>query len=158
MKMTRLMIPIVAAAMLTLTAFTGCGANPVKTAATAAPDNKPDTIAFAVYANYVIVEELAADVKDAPATPQAVKDALKAASIVSAPAAESLKDGADTVKGIRAVIVAGQECGPPQPNGKKFCAADLPAKLLELNTLLTETAPKLKRLTDAYNASKRITR
>jgi hypothetical protein len=158
MKMTRLMIPIMAIALATLAACTGCTNNPTKTAATAAPDNKADTIAFAIYAQYVIVEELAADIKEAPGTPQAVKDALKAASLASAPAAESLKDGADTLNGIRAVIAAGQECGPPKPDGKKLCAADFPAKLAELNSLLTDTAPKLKRLTDAYSASKRITR
>ncbi len=158
MKLTRLMVPIVATAFATLMTAAGCAHNPFKTAATASADNKPDTIGFAMYAQYVIIEELASDVKDAPGTPQAVKDALKAASIVSAPAAESLKDGADTVNKIRGLVTSGQACAPPDSKGVKLCAADLPAKLLELNTLLTTTAPKLKRLTDAYNAYKRNTR
>lgn len=153
-----LLVPLLVAATLSLTAFNGCSVNPVKTAATATADNKADnkadTIAFAIYAQYVIVEELAADVKESPGTPPAVKEALKAASIASAPAAESLKAGADTVNGIRAVIASGQACEPPQPASKGLCAADLPGQLLALNNLLTETAPKIRLLTDAYNMAK----
>lgn len=151
-------------AVLALAACNACSVNPVKTANTATADNKPETIAFAVFGGYVIAEELGADIRELATTPQSVKDGLKAASIATAPAAESLRDAATTVRDVRKVIASGQECGtvvvpestdPALKAGKRFCLADMPQLLNNVNTLLTETAPKIARFTDAVAAAKK---
>lgn len=137
---------LLAPLLLVLGAWGGCTNNPLKTAATATPDNKPETIALASFAMFTIAEETAADIKEMAGTPQEVKDALKEADRVASPAAESLRDLALTIQGLRAVAAAGGEG-----------AEALPAKIAELNQLLTDTAPKFQRFTDAVNAAKRTT-
>lgn len=132
--------------LFALTAWGGCTSNPMKTAASAAPDNKPETIALATFAMFTIAEETAADIKEMPSTPQNVKDALKEADRVASPAAESLRDLALTIQGLRIVAAAGGEG-----------AEALPAKIAELNQLLTDTAPKFQKFTDAINAAKGAT-
>jgi hypothetical protein len=144
------------AAVLSLSAYTGCTSNPVKTANQATADNKPETIAFAVFGGYVIAGELGADIRELPATPQSVKDSLKAASIATAPAAESLRDAATTVRDLRRVVASGQTCGAVTvPAGKRFCLSDMPALLDNVNTLLTDTAPKITKFTEAVAAAKK---
>lgn len=122
-------------------ALSACAVNPFKTANTATADNKPETIALATFGMFVIVEEAAADLKENAATPPNVRDSLKQADALASPAAESLRDAAITVKGLRASISAGQ-------------GGDLPGALLKLNQLLTDSAPKLQKLTDAFNKAK----
>lgn len=131
--------------LLVLAAWGGCTTNPYKTAATATPDNRPETIALASFAMFTIAEEAAADVKEMSGTPQNVKDALKAADAAAAPVAEQLRDAALEVKQIRATAIAGGSG-----------AEALPAKLAALNQLLTDSAPRFQAFTDALNKAKGV--
>lgn len=155
--MRKLALPVMLlAGILSLSAYTGCTSNPVKTANQATADNKPETIAFAVFGGYVIAEELGADILKLPTTPQSVKDGLKASSIATAPAAESLRDAATTVRDLRRVVASGQTCGAVTvPAGKRFCLADMPTLLNNVNVLLTDTAPKITQFTEAVAAAKK---
>lgn len=136
---TALLIP----ALLALCAFS-CASNPFKTANTATADNKPETIALATYGTFVIAEESAADLISNPATPSAAKAAVKAADAAASPAVEHLRDAAIAVEQLRDAIKTGSS------------AAGLPAALLKVNQLLTDVAPKIKALTDAYTAAKPV--
>jgi hypothetical protein len=129
--------------LLLLAAWGGCTSNPMKTANTATVDNKPETIAFASYGLFVIAEEAAADIKEMSGTPQEVKDGLKEADRVASVGMESIHDLALTIKGLRDVVAAGGEG-----------AEALPEKIDELNKLMTETAPKVQKFTDAINKAK----
>ena len=135
---------LLAPLMLVLGAWSGCTTNPLKTAATAQPDARPETIALATFGLFTIAEETAADLKELPATPQSAKDALKEADRAVSPAMESMRDVAVTIQGLRRVAAAGGTGGEA-----------LPAKLAELNQLLIDTAPKLDAFTKAVNAAKK---
>lgn len=122
------------------------GSNAVKSAQQATADNRAETIAFALYADFVVIEELAADVKDNPATPQSVKDALKRADAIASPIAERLRYLANEVQELRAVAVAGGTG-----------AESIAAKLVALNLYLTEAAPQLRAFTDEFNKARKGT-
>lgn len=143
-SMKSIRLYLLAPLLLTLAAWGGCTTNPVQTANTATADNKPETIAFASYAMFVITEEAAANIKEMPGTPQEAKDALKEADKVASVGMESIHDVALTIKGLRAVAAAGGDG-----------AESLPAKIDELNKLMTDTAPAVQKFTDAYNEARK---
>jgi len=130
-------------ALLALSGFSGCTTNPLKTANAATSDNRPETLAFATYGMFVITEEAAATLKEAPGTPAAVKAALSKADALASPAAEELHTGALSVKAVRDSIKA----GTADPS-------TLPAELAKMNALLTQDAPKIQALVDAYSKAK----
>lgn len=139
------LLPLIAA--IPLLAGSSCSTpNPLATANTATADNRPESIAFATFGLFVITEEAAANLKEAPGTPQAVKDALKKADALASPAAEEIHDAALNVKAVRSAVAAG-----------KADPSTLPTQLAKMNELLTADAPKIQALVDAYNHAKPVT-
>lgn len=124
-----------------LLVLTGCQTAPPNPVADA---SRPETVALALYGGFVIAEEAAADIVNNQATPQNVKDGLKAADIKASPVAEQLEPAAKAVEKVRADIEAG--------GGSQNLLLTTIAKL---NDWVNQAAVLIKDLTDAVRGAKK---
>lgn len=141
---TRRLWPLLLAAFLLLVGIVplggaaGCrSANPVATALTADPEYRAETVAFALYATYAVVDRQALLIAKEPQTPVGVKRALLSAHKRSAPVAEELQTAAAYYNRVRQ---AGDSAGAV-------------AALNELNRVLTEAAPRIDSLAKAVTSA-----
>lgn len=115
-------------------------ANPVGTALTATPDNRPETVAYALASSYVTVAEQALKIAQDSMTPPAVKHALKVAHENASPWVKRLRPGAARVNELRAAVAAGTS------TPEKLAAA-----IKTLNDIITQAAPKIDSVATAVN-------
>ena len=122
---------------------TGCGRNnPTATAMTATAENKPETLAFALYGQYAVVLEVALKIAQNPETPTAVKKTLADLEAVATPAANQMRGAAKEYVTVRAALAA--QASTPE----KVAEA-----LSQLNRILVDAAPKLQAFADATKGS-----
>lgn len=95
---------LAAVAFIVLAASVGCKSapNPIETAQT------PEQKAFAVYGEFVVYEEIAADIVRMPQVSDSVKQRLKEIDAKTKPAADALRDAAMNVIEARELLSAGQ--------------------------------------------------
>lgn len=115
-----------------LLALAACAHNPVATAAKAAPENRAETIAFAMHNSYVVLVESAANIAEDSTTPRAVKAAIVGLNRVATPFAKRLHAATLEYRHIRESLAT-------QPDA----AGKIAAALAELNRAITDFAPKL---------------
>lgn len=122
--------------LLVLLAFTGgmsCARNnPVASATKASPENKAETVAFALHNSYVVLAERAVAIAEDSTTPRTVAQALIAANEKASPAAKKLRQAALDYEKVRKAVAAGTT-----PIEKLGAALD------QLNAVLLKTAPVL---------------
>lgn len=131
----RRLFTLVALPVLVLlsTGLSSCGGhNAVETATRASPENKAETIAFALHNSYVIVAERAVAIAEDSTTPRTVVQALVAAHDRASPAAKKLRSAALNYEKVRLAVVADSTL-----IGKLNNALDV------LNAVLLETTPVL---------------
>lgn len=124
-------------ATLFLTACqSGCTSNPVNNPHEAA--TTPEQHAFAVYGEWVIAKEAAADIVELPDTPQSVREEVAKVDAAASPIAEQMYDAAQDAFKIRAQIQAGTS------NEEK-----LQVVLVNLNKWVEQLEPKIRELSKA---------
>lgn len=117
-------------------AFTGCATNPVATASTA------DQKAFALYGEFVVFEELAAQTVVSPNTPAAVKTAIKQADEAAKPIADNLLAASRLVSSARVQLAAG-----------KTTQAQVDILLTNLASWVAQATPLVANLVTAVKGS-----
>lgn len=123
-------------AVLFSTGAGGCrSANPVATANTATPANKPETVALALASTYAVVGEQALAIARDSMTPPAVRQALKDAHLKAIPWVRRLHPAAIQVRDLRKAVAA----GTTTPDKLK-------AALASLNQIVNEAAPQIDRV------------
>lgn len=95
-----LVVPLVAGLFLMSSAMS-CAANPVKTALKATPENRAETVAFALHNSAIVVAEHAITVAEDSTTPRAVRKALVASVETASPALKKLHSAALAVRRAR---------------------------------------------------------
>lgn len=120
----------------------GCATNPVATATKATEENKPETVAFALYATYIVVAEHAATLAENPQTPVTVKERLVQLHGVTSPLAKKLRQAAVEYNAVRDALATGEST-----------PAKVAIALGELNRILNETAPQLQGFAEAVSAA-----
>jgi hypothetical protein len=116
--------------------------NPIATAATATPENRAETVAFALHNSYVVIAEQVATVVEDTLTPPAVKKALITAHRSASPVVKKLRTAAEYYGRLREQVALGT--GDPEK---------LKLALDELNRLITEAAPKIDSVATAISRS-----
>lgn len=109
-----------------------CAANPVATASRASPENKAETVAFALHNSYTVVAERLANIVENPATPKEVRQTLIGLHEIASPAAHHLRDVANAYKKVREAYQAGTSS-----------LDKLSKAALALDAALTDAAPKI---------------
>lgn len=120
-------------ALLLSVVLSACAAtNPVVTATGATPENRPETVAFALHNSYVIVAEQAATLAERPDVPDVVKQRILALHDAASPVVKRLREAAVAYNQTKADFDEGQST-----------ASAVAAALSALNTLITDAAPKI---------------
>lgn len=124
--------------MVATFALSACGTlNPLSHAQTA------EQKAYALYGEFVVVEEQAAAAVQDPAVPSNVRHAIAAADAAAKPVADELLKTAAVVKGIREDLAAG-----------KTTEEKLVVATANLQRWYTELSQQLPRLADAVRGAK----
>jgi hypothetical protein len=113
----------------------GCSANPLATAAKATPENRPETVAFALTASYTVLAEHAVKLAEDSTTPRAVRRALVNLHQTAAPAVKRLRALAVEYKGVREAYESGRST--PEK---------IAVTLAKLDSAITSTAPLVQAM------------
>lgn len=128
-------------AVLALAVVGGCKTLSAPFQAAETPEQK----AYALYGTFVVFEEVAASVATDPATPVAVKNAIKAADAEAKPDADSMISAARLVIKVQAQIAAGT-------------TPDQQLEIVNENLVgwVTEAQPKIVALQCAVNPRQKV--
>lgn len=129
--------------LLAAVAITACThGNPVNTALQATPENRPETVAYALYSSYVIVAERAATIAESETTPVSVKRVLVNLHDTAEPVVKRLRPAADEYVKVKAALAAGTS------TPEKVAIA-----LTELNRIIGDAAPAVNSLAGAITGN-----
>ena len=110
-------------------------ANPVAEAAKATPENRPETVAFALTSSYTVLAEAAVRLAEDSTTPRPVRQALVNLHQTAAPAVKNLRNVAVEYRTVREAYASGQS------TSEKVGLA-----LAALDSAITRTAPLVEAM------------
>jgi hypothetical protein len=135
MKLFRSLLTVIAINAAVIGVESCKTANPVATAAQATPENKAETIAYALHNSYTVVAENAATLVEQPTTPVAVKRIIVDLNKQAYFAATKLKAAAQKYNEVRLAFSKGQTT-----------ADKVAIALSQLNYAITEGATQIGAL------------